>query len=106
MGRTVDDVTRYKYDPIPEDGPRHRKRPKREHVRSDHRHEYEDVCIDAQTFVRGLPRYYIGRRCVICGRLQDTSRTVADIPEGMRVFVVDGFLGLLAKKLPDDMEVF
>ena len=42
-----EDSLRHKYDPLPEDAPRHRKKSKKRHVRSDHKHEYEKVCIDA-----------------------------------------------------------
>lgn len=103
---------RHKYDPLPENAPRHRKKAKKRRVRSDHRHEYEDVCIDAHAAVyrRGERRhvYYMGTRCKVCGRLADV-RMGAGLyvpPEGMPLFEVDGLLDLLGMKvLPDSAKV-
>lgn len=61
-----DEVIRHKYDPLP-DEPRHRKKAKKRHVRSDHRHVYEDVCVRVR-FRKGC-LYYVGTRCKACGRI-------------------------------------
>lgn len=113
MSERKEDAIRHKYDPLPEDGPRHKKKAKRKHVRSDHKHEYEDVCIDShrQVYTReeGWTHVYdLGRRCRICGRLDDvTYRGLREPPEGMRLFeaenVLEIFLG--TRVLPDETEV-
>ena len=103
---------RYKYDPLPDDGPRHRKKSKKEHRRSDHKHVYEDVCIDAHSYVitreGRFPYYHIGTRCKVCGRLANvrSGYRIHERPEGMRLFEVKDILALWPMKvLPDDMEV-
>lgn len=105
-----EDAIHHKYAPIPEDEPRHKKKAKKRHVRSDHRHEYEKVCIDAHSYVlfhgKRTPYMYEGVRCKVCGRLKDV-RTMSDWhepPESMRLFVVDDFLALFDKYLPDEKE--
>lgn len=103
-----EDSIRHKYGPLP-DEPRYRKKSKKRHVRSDHKHEYELVCIDAHTNVtthRGrFPYYYIGMRCKVCGRMQNVrSRTdVHDPPAGMPLYEVEDFHALYNMKvLPED----
>ena len=85
-----------------EEPPRHRKRAKRTHVRSDHKHEYEQVCIDTHAY------YYVADRCRVCGRLQD-ARLMPDLhepPDGMRLFDVRDFILFdMGSELPDDAEV-
>lgn len=96
-----------------EEPPRHRKRAKRSHVRSDHKHEYEWVCIDDHSYVYTrdgrLRKYTIATRCKVCGRLQDVlfgSRDCYEPPEGMRLFEVHDFIELMGMThLPDDAEV-
>lgn len=112
MGIWGEDVLRHKYDPLPEDAPRHRKKTKKVHVRSDHRHVYEDVLIDAGSYVYSHgekhPYFYIGTRCKVCGRLQDFKHGPSheDRPEGMRTFKLNDWLQLFSlKELPDSMEV-
>ena len=106
-----EEVLRHKYDPLPEDAPRHRKKSRKRHVRSDHKHEYETVCIDAHDYVISGGRYHfyrIGRRCRICGRLKDyrTNTNQREVPEGMRLFEVDGWDTLFKTRyLSDELEV-
>ena len=102
---------RHKYDPLPEDGPRHKKKPKKKRVRSDHRHEYEQVCINAHSFVYRsglkLPRLYLGTRCKVCGRVGDCRATnLQEPPEGMPLYEVPSWDYLIYNKfLPSEMEV-
>ena len=105
------DSIRHKYNPLP-DEPRYRKKSKKKHVRSDHKHEYELVCIDAHTKVithKGkFPYYYIGMRCKVCGRLGSIkARTnTHKPPAGMPLFDVgDIFEFWKMKELPDEMMV-
>lgn len=108
-----DEILRHKYDPLPEDAPRHKKKAKKHHVRSDHRHEYEDVCVDTHSYVvrRGgerYPYYSVARRCKVCGRLYDISMrsSLREVPDGMRLFRCKDVLELLcARELPDSKEV-
>ena len=107
------DALRYKYDPIPEDGPRHRKKAKKRRVRSDHKHEYEKVCIDDHSYVYTrdgrLRKYTIATRCKVCGRLQDVllgSRGCYEPPEGMPLYEVRDFLELMEmRELPEEKRV-
>lgn len=103
---------RHKYDPLPEDGPRHKKKPKKKRVRSDHRHEYETVCIDMHSLVythgKKIPYLYLGERCRICGRMADwrCRSDLQEPPEGMPFYVVPDWTYLWDNKvLPSDMEV-
>ena len=105
-----DDVLRHKYDPLPEDAPRHKKKAKKPHVKADHRHEYETVAIDAHAFVltrshERFPYLYVGERCKVCGRLADIrSTSFQEPPEGVDLYEVEDFTQLLGlKALPDDM---
>ena len=85
-----------------EEPPRHRKVSKKRHVRSDHRHEYEQVCIDTHAY------YYVADRCRVCGRLGDVvlKPNKHKPPEGMRLFEVHDFIELMGMtQLPDDAEV-
>lgn len=85
-----------------EESPRHRKRAKKTHVRSDHKHEYEWVCIDAHAY------YYVADRCRVCGRLYDVclKPDMLEPPDGMRLFEVHDFIELMGMtQLPDDAEV-
>lgn len=110
MSDWYEDVLHHKYDPLPEE-PRHRKKArKKPRVRSDHRHEYEEVCIDAHGFryVRGekIPTYFIGKRCKLCGRLQDVKWLIdlREPPEDMPMYEVKDILDLFEMKaLPDEM---
>lgn len=107
-----EDELRRKYAPIP-DEPRHKKKAKKRHVRSDHKHVYEEVCIDADTYSydyqkrEKVKKYQIGKRCMICGRLDDVTwdNRHDEPPKGMRLFKVDGIKGLFAKVLSEDLEV-
>ena len=113
MGEWKEDALHHKYDPLPEDDPRHRKKAKKQRERSDHKHEYETVAImGAGAYYRDGEIYehpYIGKRCKVCGRLCNNWKSLrgADkVPDGMRVFRIDGLLALLvAKVLTEDMEV-
>lgn len=105
-----DEVIRYKYDPLPEE-PRHRKKAKKRHVKSDHKHEYEKVCIDAHTYSvtsdGRLPMYYVGTRCKVCGRLQDVRHSgfIGEPPKGMPLYEIDGIMGLFEKELGEGLRV-
>lgn len=105
-----EDSLRHKYDPLPEDAPRHRRRSKKKHVRSDHRHEYEEVCIDSYTITDdgGYDTYHLGIRCKVCGRLKDIKlwQFKNKPPDDLPLYRVSGFLKLLKMKvLPDEMRV-
>lgn len=95
-------------DPL-EEPPRHRRKRKRRRIRSDHKHDYELVCIDSGMMVRfgGQSEriYQSAERCRICGRI---GRYMLDEwhgkpPEGLRMFRTDGPLDTWG--VPDDREV-
>lgn len=95
-----------------EESPRHRKKARKHHVKSDHKHEYEDVCIDSHSCLYRHPNkvrfYHIGQRCRVCGRLGNVTAKyeLHEPPEGMPLFEVTDFWELLSMKyLPDGMEV-
>ena len=100
----------HKQAPIP-DEPRPKKKAVKKRVRSDHRHEYEWVAVDADCYYTngtGRHAYYpIAERCRICGRLADVrfSTDTEQVPDGMRLFKIDRWLSLLDRYLPDDKEV-
>jgi len=101
-----EDALRHKYDPLPEE-PRHRKKAKKRHVRSDHRHDYEPVCIDADTrrLTNGeRPKnYHMGMRCRICGKLHDVRFwKFGEPPEDMPLYEVEGLNDLFAKYLGEE----
>ena len=95
-----------------DEGPRHSKKARKHHVKSDHRHDYEEVCIDAGSLVV-MPdgrhtSYHMGVRCKVCGRLSNIKmwRYEDEPPQDMRLFEVEDFFELLRMKyLPDSMEV-
>lgn len=100
-----------KYAPIPEE-PRYRKKSKKRHVRSDHKHEYETVCIDMHLHVythgEKVPYLHVGERCRICGRMADwRCRTdLQEPPEDMPFYVVPDWTCLWDNKfLPEEMRV-
>lgn len=100
----------HKYRPLPEDGPRHKKRTRKAHVRSDHKHAYETVCVDSGDWVcaRGERHhvYHTATRCSVCGRIGDVSmRDLREVPAGMPLYEVDAWTDLLAKTLPDERRV-
>ena len=95
-----------------EESPRHRKVSKKRHVRSDHKHEYEWVCIDVHAWAVGRNGrhafMYVGNRCRVCGRLGDVvcKPNMHEPPEDMRLFEVEDFIELMGMThLPDDAEV-
>lgn len=101
-----------KYAPIPEDAPRHRKRSKKKNVRSDHKHEYETVCVDGHSYAyrHGATHkcYYLAKRCKICGRIGDVDmRTnLFEPPEGMPLYDAGDFSSLFGMKyLTEEMRV-
>ena len=107
-----EDALRHKYDPIPDDGPRHRKKAKKRRVRSDHKHEYETVCVDAHSFEwrdgEWVPYMNIVRRCKVCGRVGNVrSRSdLHETPSDMPLYVVDGLDYLLgSRELPESRRV-
>lgn len=112
MSEWGDEVLRHKYDPLPEDAPRHKKKAKKKRVRSDHRHEYETVCVDDHTFVhkgdKRVPEMHTARRCKICGRIGDVwfRGNLREPPDGMPLYEVDGWDYLLRhKELPESRRV-
>lgn len=108
-----EDVLRHKYDPLPEEPPRYRKKSKKKRVRSDHKHVYENVVVDS-------PHAYVIRRdgrhkawhrvtrCKVCGRIDNmwSHAYLDEYPEDMPLYRVDNFFELwLAKTLPEDRRV-
>ena len=107
-----EDSLRHKYGTLPEDAPRHRRRSKKKHVRSNHRHEYEEVCVDADSyFIIGNGRfstYHLAVRCKVCGRVQNVKLWQFDNepPKDLPLYRVNDFWELLKMKvLPDEMRV-
>lgn len=100
-----------KYAPIPEDAPYHRKRAKKKNVRSNHKHEYEQVCIDSHTYVcrhgAEVKCYYLATRCKVCGRVGDVkvSHELHEPPDGMPLYDVPFWSAVVVKSLPDEMRV-
>ena len=104
-----EDALRHKYDPLPEDGPRHKKKAKKRRIRSDHKHEYETVCVDDHSYVHTrdgrLRKFTIATRCKVCGRIGDVQfwSDLREPPDGMPLYEVDGWDYLLRhKKLPEE----
>lgn len=107
-----DELIHYKYDPLPEEPPRHRKKVKKQSARSDHKHEYEEVCIDTHSSVvkhgGEFPAYHLGIRCKICGRLKNVKlwRFEGHMPSDMPLYMVDDFFELVKMKvLPEELGV-
>ena len=94
--------------PIP-DEPRTRKKAVKQRDRSDHKHEYERIVIDAHTYEYShgekRPVFYVGERCRICGRLGNVYFRNVYSTEGMRLFEVDDWRELMERYLPEDKEV-
>ena len=95
-----------------EEPPRHRKVSKKRHVRSDHKHEYEQVCIDCHAWAVGRNGrhafMYVGRRCKVCGRLADVrcELDMHEPPSDMRLFEVTDFVEFMGlTELPESYEV-
>lgn len=112
MGDWAEDALRHKYDPLPEDAPRHRKKSKKRHAKSDHKHEYEEVCVDAHTesfaHKEYVPTFHIAVRCRVCGRLQNVKlwQFVDKPPDDMPLYEVDDFYELVTmKELPDGRRI-
>lgn len=99
---------RRKQSPIP-DEPRPKKKAVKRRIRSDHKHEYEWVAVDALTYFVDKdgkhPYYNKVERCTKCGKINNSKRLGETVPEGMRIFRVEGWRDLFAKTLPDDKEV-
>lgn len=106
-----DEILDHKYKPLPEEAPRHRKKAKRRHERSDHKHEYEEVVVDCGTVRFGRDGHHkefdMVMRCRVCGRIGDVrwGKYRDEPPAGMRMFRVDDWLALFDKTLPEDKEV-
>lgn len=106
-----EDSLRHKYTPLPEE-PRYKKKAKKKHTRSDHKHDYEQVCIDAHEFAyrhgKEVPYLYLGKRCKVCGRIGDLREMpdMSEPPEGMPLYDVPDWLFLWTEKaLPSELEV-
>ena len=99
-----EDSLRYKYTPLP-DEPRFKKKRKKVHVKSDHKHVYKDVAISITGYKR--PFIYIGQRCSTCGRLFNCEHTnLTEPPVGMSLYELADFSALLnTKVLSDEMKV-
>ena len=112
MGKWEDDAIHHKYDPLP-DEPRFRgKRKRKRHVRSDHKHDYERVCIDAHTATHTrdgvFPSFHIGVRCKVCGRLHNIKfwQFMREPPSDMPLYEVKDFFELIEMRtLPNENEV-
>lgn len=107
-----EDVLRHKYDPLPEEPTPYRKKSKKRRVRSDHKHDYERVVIDAHTFVHRndarIPLYRTGKRCKVCGRLASTrvEGVGFEPPEDMPLYEVKDYLDFMCMRyLPEEMRV-
>ena len=99
MSEWKEDAIRHKYEPIPEEPPRHRKRAKRQHVRSDHKHIYEDVCVDTGScniyrMNKKVPFFHVAKRCSVCGRICNVTIRLREVepPDGMPLYEVDDYL--------------
>lgn len=106
-----EDALRHKYDPLPEE-PRFKKKRRKVHVRSDHKHEYEEVCVDAHSEVvtrKGrFPTYHLVERCKVCGRIRDMRfwRYDPEPPKDMPLYEVEDFFDLVSMKvLPEELKV-
>lgn len=110
MSEWGDEIIRHKYDPLPDDASRHKKKAKKKRVRSDHKHVYEDVCVDAHSYSirRGCGRvklYHRATRCKLCGRLQNARFWAFkdEPPEDMPLYEVEDIIELARmKSLPED----
>lgn len=98
----------HKQAPIP-DEPITKKKAVKKHVRSDHKHDYETVAVDAGVTyrdTRGEHRILtICERCRICGRVGRLLKRTENQPENMRLFIGNGMFWVLEKSLPEDREV-
>lgn len=99
-------------DDFDEEAPRYRKKSKKNHVKSDHKHEYEMVCVDAHAVIfshgHKIPYMYLADRCKICGRIGNLKMQtdLHEPPTEMPLFEVADFWELLEMKmLPDGMRV-
>lgn len=80
--------------------------------RSDHKHEYEDIVIDAHSYMlhegRKTPFLYCAKRCKVCGRLAHVNTRV-DLqtpPAGVPLYEVADLLELMGlKTLPAERVV-
>ena len=107
-----EDVLRHKYDPLPEEPTPYRKKSKKKRVRSDHKHDYERIVIDAHTFVHRndvrIPLYHTGKRCKVCGRLASTHMEEVGFepPDDMPLYEVKDYLDFMCMRyLPEEMRV-
>lgn len=106
-----EDSLRHKYTPLPEE-PHFKKKRKKRHIRSDHKHEYETVCVDDHSYIhRHGKRYrylHLVKRCTTCGRIGDVQvmPDAYEPPSGMPFYEVDSFLFLWSEKtLPESLRV-
>ena len=110
MGTWRDEILHRKYDPLPEE-PRHRKKSRKTHIRSDHKHDYEDVAIDTNVIIMGSDgkklRYNLAKRCTLCGRLKDWKMYyLEEPPDGMPIYRTTDWYELWKKMvLPSELKV-
>lgn len=94
-----------------EEAPRHRRKRKKRHIRSDHKHIYERVYVDDGSYVveHGVKysRYYIAKRCSICGRLGDLGiEGLNKLPIDKPLYKVNDWMELWRERyLPKSAEV-
>ena len=106
-----EDSLRHKYTPLPEE-PRFKKKRKRVHVRSDHKHVYETVCVDDGGIItkhgKRFAYLHLVERCKVCGRIGDT-RVMPEAykpPKDMPFYELPDFRFLWdSKVLPEGMRV-
>lgn len=106
-----DEGHNHKYDPIPEDPPQHKKKARKKRVRSDHKHDYETVCVDTHSYVyrdhKRVPYLYLAERCRICGRIRDVKLrlNMSEPPDGMTLYEVGWDFFATSKFLPEERKV-
>ena len=69
-------VIEHKYKELPEE-PKYKKKKKKIHIRSDHKHRYASAIFDCGLYktIKGKkePYYYVGTYCVLCGRIESIN---------------------------------
>ena len=111
MSEWKEDAIRHKYEPLPEDSPRHRKKAKKRHVRSDHKHVYEEVCVDTGScsiyrMGKKVPFFHVAKRCSVCGRIKSSRIREGEPPEDTPLYMVGDYLEfMLMDELPERYRV-
>lgn len=112
MSDWAEDALRHKYDPLPEDAPRHKKKSKKRRVRSDHKHEYEKVCVDTHSYIHRhggrVQVYHVATRCKVCGRLGNIRSCAFynEPPKDLPLYEVKDYIEFAwMKQLPESLRV-